>query len=47
MKYTLALVGAAAADAASSVETGIQMLEKLNSMDQNIENVDYAKTALT
>ena len=42
MKFTLALVGAAAA----STETGIKMLQKLNSMDQSIENMQDVKVAL-
>ena len=42
MKFTLALVGAAAA----STETGIKMLQKLNSMDQSIENMQNVKVAL-
>ena len=42
MKFPLALVGAAAA----STETGIKMLQKLNSMDQSIENMQDVKVAL-
>jgi hypothetical protein len=43
MKFTLAaLVGATAA----STETGIKMLQKLNSMDQSIENMQEVKVAL-
>jgi len=42
MKFALALVGAAAA----TTETGIKMLQKLNSMDQSIENMQNVKVAL-
>ena len=42
MKFTLALVGAAAA----TTETGIKMLQKLNTMDQSIENMENVKVAL-
>jgi hypothetical protein len=42
MKFTLALVAAAAA----SSETGIKMLQKLNSMDQSIENMQDVKVAI-
>ena len=42
MKFTLALVSAAAAN----TETGIKMLQQLNSMDQSIENMQNVKTAL-
>ena len=36
MKFTLALFGAAAA----TTETGIKMLQRLNTMDQSIENIE-------
>ena len=42
MKFTLALVGAAAATS----QQGIQMLQKLNTMDQSIENMENVKVAL-
>ena len=42
MKFTLALVGAAAATS----ETGIKMLQKLNTMDQSMENIENVKVAL-
>jgi len=42
MKFTLALVGAAAATS----QQGIQMLQKLNTMDQSIENIQNVKVAL-
>ena len=42
MKFTLALVGAAAA----STETGLKMLQQLNSMDQSIDNMQNVKVAL-
>jgi hypothetical protein len=42
MKFALALVGAAAA----TTETGIKMLQKLNAMDQSIENMQNVKVAL-
>ena len=42
MKFAVALVGAAAA----SSEQGIAMLKTLNSMNQDIENMQQVKTAL-
>ena len=42
MKFALALVGAVAA----TTETGIKMLQKLNTMDQSIENMQNVKVAL-
>ena len=42
MKFTLALIGATAATS----EIGIQMLQKLNSMDQSIENMENVINSL-